>query len=80
MEIGEIEKKIPVPKPRVKKYFWEGLSVGDSILIPVGKDESINVIRNRVSKSIHKYSRKTGKKLHSASIQEDHAIKVWRTE
>ncbi len=80
MEIGKIEKNIPIPKLHVSKYPWSDMAVGDSIRIPVGKNERIDIIRNRVSKSIHKYNRKTGKKLRSMSIPEKNAVKVWRTE
>ncbi len=80
MEIGEIEKNIPIPKLHVSKYSWSDMAVGDSVLIPVGEDEKIEVIRNRVSKSIHKYNRRTGKKLRSMSIPENNTVKVWRTE
>ena len=80
MEIGKIQKNIPIPKLHVSKYSWSDISVGESVLIPVGKDESIEIVRNRVSKSIHKYNRRTGKKLRSMSIPENKVIKVWRTE
>jgi len=80
MEIGKIEKNVPIPKLHVSKYSWSDMAVGDSVLIPVGKDERIDIIRNRVSKSIHKYNRRTGKKLRSMSIPEKNTVKVWRTE
>lgn len=80
MEFGEIEKNIPIPDLYVSKYPWSDMAIGDSILIPVGEDESLDVIRNRVSKSVHKYNNRTGKKLRTKSIPEDNAVKVWRTE
>jgi len=80
MEIGKIEKNIPIPKMRNSKYPWSNMSVGDSILIPVGEDEQLVIIRNRVSKSIHKYNMRTGKKFRSMSIPKENAVKVWRTK
>ena len=80
MEIGKIEKNVPIPKLHARKYSWSDMAVGDSTLISVGKGERIDIIRNRVSKSIHKYNRRTGKKLRSMSIPEENAVKVWRTK
>ena len=80
MKIGKIEKNIPVPEIRSSKYSWSDIEIGGSILIKASEDETIDILRNRVSKSIHKFNRRTERKLRSMSIREDNEVRVWRTE
>ncbi len=80
MKIGKIEQNIPVPETRPGKYSWPTISVGDSVLLQPSEDETIELLRNRVSKSIHKFNKRTGKKLHSMSIREENTVRVWRTK
>ena len=80
MQIGKIEKNIPIPELHPSKYSWEDITVGGSVLIRPSEDEILDILRNRVSKSIHKFNRKTGRKLRSMLIREDNVVRVWRTE
>ena len=80
MKIGKIEKNIPIPETRSSKYFWADIEVGGSVSIGTSADETLDILRNRVSKSIHKFNRRTGRKLRSMSIREDNEVRVWRTE
>lgn len=80
MKIGKIEKNIPVPEIRSSKYSWSDIEIGGSILIKASEDETIDILRNRVSKSIHKFNRRKGTKLRSMSIRENNEVRVWRTE
>jgi hypothetical protein len=80
MKIGKIEKNIPIPETRSSKYSWADIEVGGSVSIATSEDENLDILRNRVSKSIHKFNRRTGRKLRSMSIREDNEVRVWRTE
>ena len=80
MKIGKIEKNIPIPETRSSKYSWGDIEIGGSVLIKASEDETIDILRNRVSKSIHKFNRRTARKLRSMSIREDNEVRVWRTK
>ncbi len=80
MKIGKIEKNVSIPELHLSKYAWGDVSVGGSVLLRPGEGEILDILRNRVSKSIHKFNRRTGRKLRSMLIREDNVVRVWRTE
>ena len=74
-----IEKGIPVPPSlRGKRYPFNEMEIGDSILIPCG-GESVNFerFRNRVT-AYMSGARKENKELKLVSRKVEGGIRVWR--
>lgn len=77
VEIGSIDKNIPIPKPKRAKLFDYGLSdlkVGDSVLV-VGTEEEIKSVRG----SAYRLAKIKRWKIASRSEGEG-GMRLWRTE
>jgi len=71
----EIEKGIPIPTGRKKKYPLDAMKVGESIFIKGG-----NI--NNVGSTVYMHAHGFGGKLKCAEAEKDgkKGVRVWRTK
>jgi hypothetical protein len=82
MEIGKVEKGIPVPEHQLKKYPFDELEVGDSFLIKFSVDEAKTAVR-RMSVAKHRAQKKLNRKFVYRTVTKGTSgtdIRVWRTK
>jgi hypothetical protein len=76
--IMEIEKNIPVPPPR-KKYHFNSLQVGESILFECEK-QNVRKLRNCALSSANSFVKFSGLKRRFVTRTVSNGFRIWRVE
>ena len=81
MKINRVEKRVPTPGIHSKhKYPWDGMGLGDSVLIIANNGETLSKLKRRVGRAGRYYGQINGKKFKTLMMREENGVRVWRIE